>query len=168
MTNVLRNALVLGAVCAALALGGCQKMAAGGSVDVAKEAEALRQSELAWSKEVAERNVDKQTAHYADDALFTDPANPSVHGKEAIRAATVKMLADPAFTLSFAPDKVTVAKSGEVAYTSGHFTATWTDEQSKKLMKGAGVYVTTYAKGADGQWKVTSDFAHGDSAMPAS
>jgi len=167
MTQVLRNALILGAACGALGLAGCQKPAdAGTSVDVAREANALRQAELDWSKEMALKDPAKMAAHYADDALFTDPINASMHGKAAIQAAYAQVFKDKAFTLSFAPDQVVVAKSGEVAFTTGRFHATWTGDKGQGPMQGDGVYVTNYVKGADGKWLIKADFAHGDSATP--
>lgn len=165
--TVLRNLLIAAAAVSALAA--CAKPASAGAdtVDVAKEEAAIRQMEMAWSADFPSRDVAKLTSHYADDVLLADPINPSVMGLPAARAAFEATFKDPNFSLSFTPDRVVVARSGDLAFSTGHFRATWTGMKDNAPMSGTGVYVTNYVRGADGQWKVSVDFAHGDTAMPA-
>jgi ketosteroid isomerase-like protein len=153
-----RVLIVAGAAAAALGLAACQPKSA--SVDTAKAADEIRQSEISWSAEMAEKSPTKAVAHYAPDALLADPMGPAAHNAKDIEAAFAEGFKDPAFTLKFAPEHVTVAKSGDLAYSTGTFDVTFTDPATKKPGKGSGVYVTVYTKGADGKWKASADFAH--------
>ncbi len=171
MTRMMRTAAVA-AVCVGLAgLSACKGAMGAPAADTTKDEAAIRQIESEWSGQMATagtpKDMAKFLAHYASDAVMTDPVDPSMHGTAAIQAGLDKAFKDPAFSLSFAPDKVVVAKSGDVAYTTGSFKVTYTDPETKKAAAGQGVYVTVYQKGADGQWKAEADFAHGDPAPAA-
>jgi uncharacterized protein (TIGR02246 family) len=155
-----RALLIAGAAFTALMLAACKPM--GASVDTAKEADGLKQSEAAWSAEMTEKNADKAAAHYTADAIVTDPGDPAMKGTDQIKAGFGAAFKDPAFTLKFTPDTAVVAKSGDLAFTSGTFEATYTDPATKKPAHGSGVYVTVYTKGADGKWMAVRDFAHGN------
>jgi ketosteroid isomerase-like protein len=84
--------------------------------------------------------------------------SPPVKGAAAIPDAWAKMMTDTALSLVFAPDTVTVAKSGEIAYTQGAYTLTFTDPNRHKPVEAKGAYVT-YAKGDDGKWHAVVDYA---------
>jgi ketosteroid isomerase-like protein len=80
-------------------------------------------------------------------------------GKDAIRAGLKEEFGDPNSTLDFHPDKVEVAKSGDIAFSQGMYTYTSTDPKTKKRMIEHGGYVEVYKKQADGSWKVAEDIA---------
>ena len=121
--------------------------------------QALKDNEAQWNKDYQSKDVEKLLAHYTDDAVLMSPGSPASHGKDAIRTVLSQMVADNALTLSFAADRVEVAKSGDVAYTQGSYTITMTDPTTKKPMNDKGSYVTVYKKQADGSWKAVSDIA---------
>jgi ketosteroid isomerase-like protein len=75
-------------------------------------------------------------------------------------------LAGKNFSLTFASDKVDVAKSGDFGYSQGSFTQTWTGPKTKKVLTVKGKYVRVYKKQADGSWKVVAEIANED-APPA-
>jgi ketosteroid isomerase-like protein len=58
----------------------------------------------------------------------------AMNGKAAISSTLMDMLKDPNLTLSFAPTKVEVAKSGDVGYTEGTYSLTMTDSKTKKVV----------------------------------
>jgi ketosteroid isomerase-like protein len=66
------------------------------------------------------------------------------------------MMGDPHFSLSFAPDEVVVARSGDLAYDVGSYTLTVSDPAGDPMtIKGR--YVDVWKKDASGQWKVVVD-----------
>jgi ketosteroid isomerase-like protein len=78
----------------------------------------------------------------------------------------IDMLADPKFALSFAPDKVVVAASGDLAYTSGTYSQTATDPKTHAVAHETGTYVTVYHKASEGSWKAVADINTPGPASP--
>src|ERR1700691_1488951 len=79
------------------------------------DAKAIRDLEAGWMKALATRDLNKVAVFYADDASFFPPDAPVLTGTAAIKAAMESMVADQAFSLSFASTKVQVAKAGDLA-----------------------------------------------------
>ena len=151
---------------AALLLSACQPKpaatadaSAAPAVDTAKEEAAIRQMEADWSKEMAAKDPAKMGGHYAPDAAVAFTGAPLMNGPAEVQKTIGPMMQDPNFALSFSPDKVVVAKSGDLAYTAGRYTITGTDPKTKQPAKTDGAYTTVYAKGADGKWQVVVDYA---------
>ncbi len=141
----------------ALWLCACQAKAQ--AVDTSKEAMMLRQAEQAWSQEMSLKDPARFAAHYAADALVATTGAPAMHGPKEAGMVIGAMMKDPAFNLTFAPDQVTVARSGELAYSRGAYKLTSTDPKTGKPMTVDGVYVTVYTKGPDGRWLASADLA---------
>lgn len=134
------------------------------------DVKAIQDNEAQWNQDYVSKDVDKITAHYADDAVLMAPGMPVSSGKDAIRNLGKQMFSDPALSLKFHASKVEVSKSGDLAYTQGSYTMTMTDPQTKQVMNDHGSYVTTYRKQADGTWKAVADIAASEvspSAPPA-
>src|SRR5712692_8863776 len=74
---------------------------------------ALKDTEAAWVKDAATKDVEKFVAHYTDDASVLLPYTPIVTGKEAISGTLKPMMSDPNFAVTFGAGKVDVAKSGD-------------------------------------------------------
>ena len=125
----------------------------------ALDEKAIRDSEAAWVRAFATKEPEKAAAFYADDAASMLPDTPLMTGKKAIIAGMKPELGDPNFSLVFAPTKVEIAKSGDIAYSQGTFRYTTTDPKTKKRVGQAGNYVEVYKKQADGTWKVEEDIA---------
>ena len=131
------------------------------------DVKAVQASEVQWNQDYVAKDTDKIVAHYADDAVLMVPGMPATTGKEAIRAALKQMVADPALALKFQSSKVDVAKSGDLAYTQGSYTMSFTDPQTRQVINDHGSYVTTYRKQPDGSWKAVADIATSDVPPPA-
>ncbi len=132
------------------------------------DARAIRDFEAAAVQADASRDVEKFTAFYANDASLFMPGAPVINGKAAIEAALKPMLADKNFSLTFASDKVDVAKSSDLAYSQGAYTMTMTAPKTKKVLTEKGKYVTVFKKQADGSWKAVADIFNEDApAAPA-
>ena len=126
-------------------------------VDISAEKAKIRDLETAWSKDAAAKDLDKSVANYADDAILMMPGSPAAKTKDAVRASWKGMLADPNLKISFAPDRIEISASGDLATTQGSYTMTVTNPKTKKPVEDRGSYLTVYKKQADGNWKAIED-----------
>ena len=128
----------------------------------AADEKTIRDGEAQWAKEMAAKDVEKNVAHYADDASLLMP-NMAIHnGKGAIRGMFKDMFADRNFAGGFEPTKVEVSKGGDLAYSQGTYTMTTTDPKTKKPVTEKGKSLTIYRKQADGSWKAIEDMINAD------
>jgi uncharacterized protein (TIGR02246 family) len=123
--------------------------------------------ESQWNLDYMSRDPEKLITHYADDAVLIVPGMPASNGKSAIHNSLKAMVADPALSVKFQPSRVEVAKSGDVAYTVGTYTITFTDPQTRQVIHDRGNYVTTYRKQPDGTWKAVADISTSEVPPPA-
>jgi ketosteroid isomerase-like protein len=93
---------------------------------------------------------------YADDAVVMLEDAPDFTSPQVIRERLGGMMQDPNFALSFEADKVTVARSGDIAYETGSYALTLTGPDKKPAVED-GHYVVVWKKGEDGTWKVAVD-----------
>lgn len=147
---------VLAATAAALALAGCNTVAA--NADTAAIEKQLRDNEARWNQAYAAHDAETVIRIYADDAALANPGAPLATGTANRRAAISEFVKDPAMKLDFAADRVQVAASGDLAYTRGHYTLTMTDPETRQPINGRGNYLTVWQKQSDGSWKAVEDF----------
>jgi uncharacterized protein (TIGR02246 family) len=161
MANTIRSIALLGAAALALAMTACQKQggAATSNPDAVKTA--IKADEKAWNAQFKSRDSESLIGHYADDAFFVAPG-VKADGSTQIRKAYTDGLTDHNFMVSFASDKIDAAGSGDMAYARGHFSETYTDPKTSKVMTGSGSYITVYKKQDDGSWKAVEDFSAAD------
>lgn len=76
----------------------------------------------------------------------------------ARRQVLTILMSDPNFKQTFSPDRVDVAKSGDLAVSRGHFSMTMTDTAANKVQEIPGSYLTVYKKESDGSWKAIARF----------
>ena len=156
------------AATALVALGGCdqapQKAPVADPAAVEKE---LRAIETQWNADYNSRNVDEVMSHYAEDAALAMPGAPLVAASESRRNAIAQFLSDPTLKHSFESDRVQVAKSGDLAYTRGHFTMQGTDPATKQPRTESGNYLTVWKQQSDGSWKAVEDFVVPGGPAPA-
>jgi uncharacterized protein (TIGR02246 family) len=129
----------------------------GAAADTEALAGAVKAEEQKMLDGFRARNADAVAALYASDATVMLPFEAPMSGSDAIKAGIAETLADPAFKLDFSNQKTDVAGSGDLAYTRGAFTVTYTNSQTKKPETLKGGYVTVFRKQADGSWKVVED-----------
>ncbi|HEY3888062.1 MAG TPA: SgcJ/EcaC family oxidoreductase [Caulobacteraceae bacterium] len=128
-------------------------------VDTAKEAAAVRATEVQWNADSAARDPARFASYYTADAVDIGPGSDPLRGPAAIQAGMTQAFKDPNFSLTFAADKVEIAAGGDMAYTQGHFTETETSAGAQAKLVQSGSYVTVYKKQADGSWKAVADIA---------
>ena len=146
-----------------LLLGGCSDTPTPPPDTSAADLKAIKDGEVAWSKDWTSKDLDKIVSHYGDNASVLIPNQPIMNGKDAIRTGLKDMVADKNLLLSFTTSSAEVAKSGDVAYTQGTYSLTATDPRTKKPVTEIGKYVTVYKKQADGSWKAVEDINNADS-----
>jgi uncharacterized protein (TIGR02246 family) len=145
-----------GLVACALALAACSAQPAPAPDTRAADEAALRTLIEAWAASARAKDAEKFVSFYADDATLMIEDAPDIAGVAALREALPGMMNDPNFALSFAADKVEVARSGELAYEKGTYTMTMSDPQQQAVTE-RGHYVVVWRKQADGSWKVILD-----------
>jgi uncharacterized protein (TIGR02246 family) len=128
--------------------------------DASADEQAIRALDTAWSHAAETKDLDKTVSFYADDASILPPNMPIAAGKNAIRAVWSQFLSMPGFSITFAPSKVVIAKSGDMAYEIGTFQTTVNDAQGKPT-SSVGKFVVNWQK-RDGQWKVVADIFNDD------
>jgi len=123
-----------------------------------------------WSASARAKDATKFVSVYAEDAVVMLANAPDIKGLAAIREGIPAMMQDPAFALSFEPDRIVVARSGDLAYETGTYAMTMTGPDKKPATE-KGHYVVVWRKQADGTWKVVVDAPISDppdaSAAPA-
>jgi len=97
-------------LCVALAWGAAAK-------DTKREEEKLRATDAAWLAAVKSRDVERIVAFWAEDARILPPDSAPIVGKAAIRKYVADALATPGFAITWELQQVTVARSGDLAYT---------------------------------------------------
>ncbi len=154
-------AMLAGAMIAAGVLGSAAMGQKGlGKKEAAKQS--LRDADQAWLKVFAGKDLDKSVQSIEDDGSMLSPNQPIATGHDAVRKQFSDFFALYNFTISWAPERVYVAHSGELGYTSGAYTFSFADASGKQ-MTDKGKYVTVWTKHADG-WKVTMDIFNSDAA----
>ena len=128
--------------------------------DTSADEQAIRALDAAWDKASQAKDLDKSVSFYADDASMLPAGMPIASTKEAIRAVWTQLLSAPGGNLTFAPAKITVASSGDMAYEIGAFHLTANDAQGKPVIT-TGKFVVVWRKRA-GQWKVVADIFNDD------
>jgi ketosteroid isomerase-like protein len=83
--------------------------------------EAVRSTELAFAKAMADRDFDAFVSHLSIDAVFFDGSNIQ-HGAAEVSAAWKPLFRDPKAPFSWTPDHVEVLASGDLAISTGPVT----------------------------------------------
>jgi uncharacterized protein (TIGR02246 family) len=158
----------------ALAVAGCVEQSTPRSVappDTRAADEAtLRATIKDWAAAAEAKDAARFVSFYTDDAVVMLANAPDISGMAAIREGIGAMMQDPVFALSFEPDHVVVARSGDLAYETGPYSMTMTGPDQKPATE-RGRYVAVWRKQADGTWKAAVDAPvsdpPGDLATPA-
>ena len=130
------------------------------AVDRAAEEASLRSTELAWSETAGKKEIDNFMNFVTDDSIQLPPNAPSAKGKDAVRKEWETLFALKDSTVKWDPTLVQVAESGELGYTSGTYSLTFTDEKGAKV-EDKGKYLEVWKK-IDGKWKCYIDMYSSD------
>jgi uncharacterized protein (TIGR02246 family) len=129
-------------------------------VDVKNEENAVRQADMDWSKAAASKDVDKVVSYYTEDGAVYAPNSPLAAGQPAIKVAWTGMVNLPGFMVNWVPSRVEVARSGDLAWSTGTYTMTTSVPGTS--VTDHGKYVAVWKKQSDGNWKVQADIFNSD------
>lgn len=150
----------IGLLIASLGVAGCAQQPAPQPTTApdtrAADEAALRARITEWAGAAQAKDAGRFVSFYADDAVVMMGNAPDITGATAIREAIGAMMQDPAFALSFHPDSVVVARSGDLAYETGPYSMTMTGPDKKPATE-KGHYVVVWRRQAGGEWKVAVD-----------
>ena len=127
------------------------------AVDLDAEQAALRATDEAWAAAAsAGTDVELVASFWADDATIYPNDAPVVQGREQIVEFVRASFALPGFNITWQPETVIVAASGDIGTTAGanEFTLPAPDGGTMTIR---GHYVTVWRKNADGEWKCIID-----------
>ena len=102
------------------------------------------------------KDLAQATSYYADTAEMFAPNAPAASGKDAVQKLCAGMLGLPGFALTFAPSKIEVSRSGDLAYETGEYGMTLNDKKGKPQTVKA-KYVVVWGKQPGGNWKALVD-----------
>jgi uncharacterized protein (TIGR02246 family) len=122
----------------------------------------IRQLDRDWVAKVAAKDLAGTVAFYAKDGVLMAPGAPPAEGTAAITEGWRGILGLPNGSLTFAPTRVTVAKSADLAYETGTYSLAF--DGPKGRVQDQGKYVVVWKK--EGRtWKAAADIFN--SSLPA-
>ena len=143
---------VMLAIVATLGTGACGK----GGADTDKISDTIKLQDVQWSKDYAAKDINGIESHYASDGVLAGPGFIA-ETNTARRQVLTALMSDPNYKQTFTPDRVDVAKSGDLAVSRGHFAISMTDA-TNTVQEIPGSYLTVYKKESDGSWKALARF----------
>jgi uncharacterized protein (TIGR02246 family) len=114
----------------------------------------IRALDNAWVAAVQAKDLPGTVAFYASDGVLMAPGSPPAEGTAAITEGWRGILALQNGSLTFAPTKVSVAKSRDLAYETGTYTLAF--DGPKGRVQDQGKYVVVWRK-ERGHWKAAVD-----------
>lgn len=126
-----------------------------------KASDALLAADAAWMKVYVAKDLDKSVGFFDDDGSMLPPNAPTATGKDALTKVIGSAFAFPDYKLGWHANKVGVARSGELGYTSGTYDFSFKDAAGKTI-SDKGKYLTVWKKESDGSWKVLFDTFNSD------
>lgn len=126
------------------------------AADSSAEVAAVKAVETGLQAAFKAKDAAKVASFYAADADIVTPFLPPRRGADQEKA-TANDFGDPAFALEFANGRTEV--SGDMAFTRGTYTVTYTNPGDKQVTTQSGSYVTVFRKTAEGSWKIVQDIA---------
>ena len=116
----------------------------------------LRATDAAFAKAAAAREADRCANFYTDDARVLQADEPLIEGREAIRNSFRKSFSDANFSVSWKVEKLEVASSGDLAYSTGTAHFNFAGGHSKKFQRTTR-FATVWKRTAAGDWKIALD-----------
>jgi ketosteroid isomerase-like protein len=114
----------------------------------------IRQLDRDWVAKVAAKDLAGTVAFYAKDGVLMAPGAPPAQGTAAITEGWRGILGLPNGSLSFAPTRIVVAKSADLAYETGTYNLGY--DGAKGRVQDDGKYVVVWKK-EGGRWKAAAD-----------
>lgn len=129
--------------------------------DKVQEEKRIRAADAAWLNAYAEKNVEKAAAALDEHGSMLPPNAPIASGKDAVREIIAGAFTITGYNLVWHIDKIGIASSGDLGYTSGPYEFSWKDSSGKTIFD-KGKSLTIWKKQTDGSWKVLYDMFNSD------
>jgi ketosteroid isomerase-like protein len=123
--------------------------------------DALAAADAGWLKAYEAKDLAKAVAFCDEQGSMLANNFPIAEGKEAIRKSIASAFEIPDYKLTWHLNKVGVARSGDLGYTSGSYDNSFKDASGTTIFD-RGKYLTVWKKQADGSWKVLFDMYNSD------
>ena len=136
---------------------GCSRDPAQNPDRRAVEARNIRDFEASWNRDYTRNDVERLVSRYTGDATVSLPNTPPAASTEAIRNLWKTAVQDGNFSMRMESAVTEVTHAGDLAWSSGTYTATMTDPATDKRVRDTGTYVFIYRKGTDTRWRVVVD-----------
>jgi uncharacterized protein (TIGR02246 family) len=119
--------------------------------------EAVRQTEAAFAKTMADRDHRAFTSFLAEDAVFFGPGSVQ-RGKESVASAWKPFFEGQQAPFSWAPGSVEVLEGGDLGFSSGPVFS--------PAGQRVGTFNSVWRKGKDGAWRIIFDNGCPDCECP--
>jgi len=150
-----KNLMLVAAACGVLAAGCAKHEPEAPAVDLAAEAQAVRDRSAAWMQLAQARDVAGiVNGVYTADAATLFDGNIRKGTAEIQAGMEAEFAAAPDATTSWTTDDVKVAASGDLAYERGTFN--FDPDGAGEAPASSGEFVTIWSK-ADGTWRAVVD-----------
>lgn len=149
----------------AAAAAAATMVAAGAAAEGPGVAEAIRAADRALAKVgCVDKNLEAFVASWEPTGSVLMANTPIATGRTAVRAVFAPFFAIPGSHCGWEPKAVVVARSGDLAYSTGAYANGYTAAEGRAV-EDRGSYLTVWRKDAGGQWRVAFDTAA--SGLPA-
>jgi uncharacterized protein (TIGR02246 family) len=128
-------------------------------VDLAAEAQAIRDLDVALSEAAQARDAAAFAAFFSEDIVQMPPDAPPIHGRAELHAGAAGLLEGAGADLRFENLDVKVASSGDMAVSRGMWYLTI--ETPEGPVPDEGSYIEVWEK-VDGRWQITWDIYNRD------
>lgn len=132
-----------------------------GSASAKTDEQIIRDLDAEWSRAAENKDAVKFAAFYSATGSAMPFNAPIATGPLNIQQLWQALMDKPGFSLRFAPTRIEVADSKDLAYDVGTFELNLNDEAGKS-MTIPGKYVVVWKKQKNGQWEVEADIFNTD------
>ena len=163
ITPIIVICIVLLAACnrnAPLKTEGAKADAAKPAASRAEEEANLRSTDIAWSAAAVKKDANAVAGFMTDDGATLPPNEPILQGQEAVKKGWQDLLSLKDSEVKWEPTQVQVSESGDMGFTTGTYTLSFTDPQGAKV-NDKGKYLEMWKK-VDGKWKCYLDMYSSD------
>ena len=117
-----------------------------------------------WSRAAEGRDVDRVVSFWSEDAMVLPPGRPPIIGQRAIRKFVAKSFQTPGFGIAWKTTDVSVASSGDMAYSTGINRITVNGPDGKQVVLN-GKAVAVWRRDSRGAWRCVLDIWN-DTPLP--
>ena len=130
------------------------------AVNRSAEEAAIRAADIAWSDAAGRKDADAVAGFMTADGQTLPPNAPAAKGTDAVKKGWADIFALKDAAVKWEPAQVQVADSGDLGYTNGTYTLSFTDPKGAKV-EDHGKYLEVWKK-VDGKWKCHLDMYSSD------